>query len=74
MRSDSVSKMKNEQQWKKREQEHKIEFFCKCEKKIFEGKYDISSIKGVTRKLHVLVVQQQQHKKVCWECKVVCFG
>ena len=41
MRSDSVSKMKNEQQWKKREQEHKIEFFCKCEKKFFEGKYDI---------------------------------
>ena len=33
-----------------------------------------SSIKRVTRKLHVLVVQQQQDKKVCCEYKVVCFG
>ena len=66
MRSDSFSKMKNEQQWKKREQEHKIEFFANNAKR--------SSIKRVTRKLHVLVVQQQQDKKVYWECKVVCFG
>ena len=74
MRTESVSKMKNEQQCKKREQEHKIEFVCEGEKKFWDGKYDISSIKRVTRKLHVLVVQQQQHKKVWWESKVVCFG
>ena len=42
--------------------------------KFFESKYDISSIKRVTRKFHVLVVQNNDkeiNKKVCCMCKAV---
>ena len=50
---------------KKEEQEHKQQNEC------FVRKYDIFSMKRVTRKFHVLVIQNNV-QKVCCTCKV-CF-
>ena len=45
--------------------------------KLFVTKYDISSIKRVRRKFHVLVVQnndKEMNKKVCCMCKAIFCG
>ena len=52
----AASKVKISGSEKENEQEHKQIFFVKT--------YDISSLKGATRKFHVVVVQQQWQRNV----------
>ena len=47
------------------------------EKEVNENTYDISSIERVTKKFHVVVVQnngKEMYKKVCCTCKVAFFA
>ena len=59
MRNANGNQGENERQWKK--------------KKVNKNMYEISSVKRVTRKFHVVVVQnngKEMYKKVCCTCKV----
>ena len=52
----AASKVKVSGSEKETVQEHKQQFFART--------YDISSVKGISRKFHVVVVQQQRQRNV----------
>ena len=79
-----ASKVKNEQRWKKRKRKRNDNNNKKANRKqatnFFVSQYDISFIKRVTRKFHVLVLQindKEMYKKVyctCYTRATLCFA